>query len=203
MSAACWGEPRRCTLQLPWLSTKCFTWCISTKESHHHRWSFVFLCVSLPPCFVCSPLQGCEVFGQAHGPGHGQEGESHYTVCYGDGQISRLCQDSLWNLQARVWCKGTLAPVLHHLIPDKLNRSHRVIEPASNWKKKRGIQRHDSCIPPTPPPTHPTQTLSSVAHKVKKMQAEYRQWEEGRGRGKCVFLSSSIMQQSATGRRKI
>lgn len=71
------------------------------------------LSLSLP---LSSSHQGCEVLGQADGPGHGQEGESHHSLCHRDGQISRLREDALWNLQARLWCEGTFAPASGQLI---------------------------------------------------------------------------------------
>lgn len=126
---------------------------------------------------LSSPLQGCEVFGQAHGPGYGQEGESHHTVCHGDGQVARLCQNSLWNLQARFWRKGTLAPTLHHLIR-KLNASSCVIVRTSNWKRRNS--KTSFLYTHTPPPPR----LSGWRCQADA-SAEYRR-QEGTKR-KCVF----------------
>lgn len=150
--------------------------------------------------FVSSPLQGCEVFGQAHGPGHGQEGESHHTVCHRDGQIAGLCQNSLWNLQARIWRKGTLAPTLHHLIR-KLNRSWCVSVPTSNWKRnsKTSLLYPTSIPPPLPPPpprlalwlTKPSRCqLSAGDETVEEESVSF------------VTFPSSLMQQSAAGQRQ-
>lgn len=136
-----------------------------------------FLCISfsLSPSL---PLQGCEVFGKAHGSGHGQEGESHHPVCHRDGQVARLCQNSLWNLQARFWRKGTLAPTLHHLIR-KLNASLCVVV-SRRLIEKGGIQRHHSYIRP----------LSHGLWLTKSSRCQLSTSEESVEEKKCVFCHS-------------
>lgn len=142
---------------------------------------------------LSSPLQGCEVFGQAHGPGYGQEGESHHTVCHGDGQVARLCQNSLWNLQARFWRKGTLAPTLHHLIR-KLNASSCVIVRTSNWKRRNS--KTSFLYTPLPPP-------GSLADDVKQMPAQSTGDKRVQKESvSFVTFSSSLMQQNAAGQRQ-
>lgn len=168
MSAACWGKPRRCTLQcqLPWLSNKCFTWCVSIITGplfSSASYSLLVLSVHL-----CRAVKfSAKLMGQAMAK------RVKATILFatetGKSQdyAKTLCEIFKHAFDAKV--RLLLSCIILFQISwtgATVSLNQRLIG------KKRGIQRHRSCIPPTPPPTHPTQTLSSVAHKVKKMQAE-------------------------------
>lgn len=142
---------------------------------------------SLSSLFLTLPLQGCQVFGQAHGPGHGKEGESHHTVCYRDGQITKLRQNSLWNLQACLWRQGILAPTLHHHYHHHHQVEHEysvhAIVRVPDWE--RISRKHFSL-------------------RLWLTKSSRCQLSTGDGRGEeesvsFVTSSSSLMQQSATG----